>query len=362
MRFERQVRARLEAAGAAGCLVVAVSGGADSTAALLALHALVARSELPARLIACHVDHGLRPAAERAAELALLEQLTGRLAIELIVRHVDVAGARSRGRSSLEAAARRVRYTALGAVAIETGAAGVVTGHTADDQVETLLLRLLRGTGIAGLRGMSAASNYWTERTERTESTAQHEPGDGEPLLLRPLLGATRAETERYCRVRDACWAQDSSNDELRFRRNRIRQELLPLLRAIAPGAPAALLRLAAQAGVLDDWVEDEARRVLGEVWSTAGAQRLLARPAPALHPALRAAVVRAALLELIGPPGPPSQRHVSALMDLWIGPGGRRLAIGHGWRAVAESAGVRFTRTGSQSLTDRGSPDTVSG
>jgi tRNA(Ile)-lysidine synthase len=336
--FERRVRGSLRASGVAGGLIVAASGGADSTAALLALNALVTTGKVAVELRACYVDHGLRSNEERATELATLAQVCAGLGVELVVRRVDVEAARTRRHGSIEDAARRVRYAALGALAEELAAAAVVTGHTEDDQVETVLLRLLRGTGVRGLRGMSAVSRHWGE--------------DG-PLLLRPLLCTTRAETERYCRARGACWARDSSNALSRFRRNRVRHELLPLLREIAPGALGALLRLAGQAAALDDWINSEAQRVLDAVWTDDGLDRLLARPAQALHPALRAAVVRAVLVELIGPPGPPSERHVAALVELWTGARGRRLAVGYGWWATAEAGAVRFSRRAAEPLTD---------
>lgn len=348
--FERRLHASLPGGGPdrGDTVIVAVSGGADSSAALLAFQALIAAGRLEATVCACYVDHGLRAEAERAAEVALLRDACERIGVDLEVRAVDLPGARRVQRLSVEATARRLRYDALGAVAAARGAAAVVTGHTADDQVETVLLRLLRGTGVRGLRGMGAATRFW---------------GDAGPRLLRPLLGTTHEETQRYCAERGFAWAHDSSNDSPRFRRNRLRNELLPLMREIAPGGPAALLRLAGQAAALEEWLDAETQRLLPAVWRADGCGWLLVRPAPAAAPALLAEIVRAALIALVGPPGPPSERHVTATVDLWLGRRGRSLAIGHGWQAEAGDAGVRFRRRApADPLTEGRAPGSVAG
>jgi tRNA(Ile)-lysidine synthase len=332
-RFERRVQLVLGRAGlAAGAprLLVAVSGGADSTAALLSLHRLVQRGVIAAGLSACHVDHGLRPAEERVTELGLVEALCARLGVPLIVRQVDVTAARHSHKLSWEDAARQCRYAALRSGVEHAGAEAIVTGHTADDQVETVLLRILRGTGPRGLRGMEEWSRPW---------------GPDGPLLVRPLLSVSRTETERYCEDLCAPWCVDSSNMSPRFLRNRVRAELVPLLRSLAPGSPAALLRLSIQASTLADWLDLEAGRALAELWRPSPSGGTLLRPATPLHPYLAGAVVAMLLASLLEGSGASSERQVVAMVDLWTGPAGRRLSIRRGWLAESAQEGLTLAR-----------------
>ncbi|MBI4329550.1 MAG: tRNA lysidine(34) synthetase TilS, partial [Chloroflexi bacterium] len=155
--FERRLASALHAlhlAGRAGPLLLAVSGGPDSTALLAALAALRVRLSLQIRVL--HVDHGLRPDSPRDA--AYVRRLCQRLGVPTTVVKADVKRYRRDYRLSVEEAARQVRYAALARAAIEIGARAVLTAHTADDQAETVLLHLLRGTGLRGLSGMAASS------------------------------------------------------------------------------------------------------------------------------------------------------------------------------------------------------------
>ena len=160
------------------------------------------------------------------------------------------AGSRGRG---IEDIARKARYAALEEMAGRVGARFVVTAHTADDQAETILHRILRGTGLRGLSGMS--------RTRRL----------GPTTLLRPLLGMGRAELTAYLGDRQQPFRTDASNGDVRFTRNRIRKELLPLLAArYNPTIVAALLRLGELAGesqsLIDELVRDVAQRCVRRV------------------------------------------------------------------------------------------------
>ena len=231
-------------------VLVAVSGGGDSVALLRGLAALRVPGE--GRLIAAHVNHKLR-GADSDADQAFVQELCQQLglACEVALAAVDAtAGGRGRG---IEATARRARYAALEETAGRVGARFVVTAHTADDQAETILHRILRGTGIRGLRGMSRARPL------------------GPATLLRPLLGTGRAELVAYLRDRQQPFRSDASNRDLRFTRNHIRKELLPLLAAhYNPTIVAALLRLGELAGesqvLIDAMVRDVAQRCLRHV------------------------------------------------------------------------------------------------
>ena len=227
-RIEQATVAALGHAGAAR-LLVAVSGGADSSAALIALTERAARHGW--RIEAAYVDHGIAPPEVRTGFRQAVHTLAAACAVPLQVAAVDL-DARQPG---LEAAARSARYTCLAGCAQQVGADAIVTGHTADDQVETILLHLIRGSGIDGLTGMRACAPLPTDRVDL-------------PVLIRPLLAITRAETEATCRAFGIKAAHDPSNRDPAFLRNRVRSELLPLLREFNPAVGCALRRLAATA------------------------------------------------------------------------------------------------------------------
>ncbi len=208
-------------------LLVAVSGGPDSTALLLALASLA-----PAhgwRLTAAHVDHGLR-GADGATDRDLVARLAADLGVALVERRLVLDPG-----AGVEARARRARHRALAALAAASGASRIVLGHTADDQAETVLLRLLRGAGRGGLAGMRRARGR----------------------LLRPLLGATRADVRRFLAERDVPFAVDRSNADLRHARNRLRRLVLPFLAAefnprVVPGLASLATRLRDEDDLLD--------------------------------------------------------------------------------------------------------------
>ena len=205
-------------------VLVAVSGGADSVALLRGLVELKGNSG-SGRLIAAHFNHRLR-GAESDADEAFVCDLANRLEVSLeIGRSESPTGSTGDG---LEAAARAARYEFLTTTAQRVGARYVLTAHTADDQVETILHRILRGTGISGLAGIPRAREL--------------APGIS---LLRPLLAVTRNEVLAYLASATQPFREDSSNASLAFTRNRIRRELLPLLeKEYAPALRSALLRL----------------------------------------------------------------------------------------------------------------------
>jgi tRNA(Ile)-lysidine synthase len=212
--------------------VVAVSGGADSVALLR----ILAGWAQP--LVIAHLNHRLR-GDDSDADEAFVGALAESLGLACRSIAIDVAeAARQRG-DNLEETARQRRYEFLASVASETAAAWVATGHTADDQAETVLHRLVRGAGIQGLRGIAR------DRELR--------PG---LRLIRPLLAVTRADVVTYLREIGQPWREDLSNRDPAFTRNRIRHELLPLLRTFNPAIVDVLGRLAEQAGEIHGDVE----------------------------------------------------------------------------------------------------------
>jgi tRNA(Ile)-lysidine synthase len=211
--------------------VFAVSGGGDSVAMLRAAFAIKNRGGGRGQLFAAHLDHGLRGAAS-AGDAEWLKILCGRLKIPLEIGKADVAAIADLQGDGLEAAARTARYEFLQRTAEKLGARFVAVAHTADDQIETVLHRILRGTGIDGLRGIP---------TIRPLSPAV--------TLVRPLLAVRRRDVLDYLTSIGQDFRTDASNADFRMTRNRLRYELLPAIRSHYPGDfDAALLRLSARA------------------------------------------------------------------------------------------------------------------
>jgi tRNA(Ile)-lysidine synthase len=211
-------------------VLVAVSGGADSVALLRILARLKAPG--PGRLAVAHFNHALR-GADSLADEQFVAALAESLGLPCHLGRAAPAELQNAAADGLEAAARAARYDFLQATAEAVGARYLVTAHTADDQAETILHRILRGTGLAGLTGIGRV------RTLGPAVTA-----------IRPLLGVRRREVLDYLAAIDQPYRDDSSNAELRFTRNRIRHRLLPLLATeYNPAVVDVLLRLGVLAG-----------------------------------------------------------------------------------------------------------------
>jgi len=232
-------------------LVVAVSGGPDSVALLRAL--LASGTGGPGKLIVAHLNHQLR-GAESDADAAFVRGLYSELAtrcpdLELRVEHRDVRVRAQTEKANLENVARRLRYQWLLEVAQQAGLGWVATGHTADDQAETVLHHLLRGTGLKGLRGIAPCRDL----------------GPG-VKLLRPLLAVRRSDVLAFLEQLGQAWRQDSSNLDPTYTRNRLRLHLLPeLARQYNPQIVASLCRLAEQAEEAYGAEEEAARALLAQ-------------------------------------------------------------------------------------------------
>ena len=225
-------------------VLVAVSGGADSVALSRALAALKAGGD--GRLILAHFNHRLR-GAESDADQAFVAYLAAQLEIELIAgQAAGDLGSPGSG-EGLEGAARQARYDFLSQAAAKSGARYIATAHTADDQVETVLHNILRGTGLAGLAGIP--------RFRRLSETA---------TLVRPLLDVTRAEVIEYLQALKQSYRDDSTNQLSDYTRNRIRLQLLPLLENdYNPRVRQAIFRIAQIADQTDKFLSQEADRLL---------------------------------------------------------------------------------------------------
>ena len=213
-------------------IVFAVSGGPDSLAMLLATQYLGAR--LKKKIVVAHFSHGLRP-TEDEIERNLVRQVAENCGVKFTYGNANV--------NPSESAAREARYKYLAMVALEYDAIGILTAHTCDDQAETLLLRLVRGSGLKGVGSIREFSS----RTIQGNKV----------LLLRPMLKITRAQTEAACLECDVLPARDKSNDSLRYARNRIRSNVIPELEKINIQAQAALVSFTDRASKDNEFLED---------------------------------------------------------------------------------------------------------
>jgi tRNA(Ile)-lysidine synthase len=275
-------------------VLVALSGGADSVALLDVLRTLA--PELDVRLHAAHVDHGLRP--ESGEDAAFVADLCARWDIPLQIERVEVERAPGAAWEGLEAAARRSRHAALGQVAAAVGANRIATGHTADDQAETVLMRLLEGAGPRGLGGIAPVRGVY----------------------VRPLLDVSRASIEAHLCAREIGWVEDASNRDPRFVRNRMRAEVLPFLAArLDPAIAARLAGGAAMVRALIAALEREAHALLARLGARDDDGLVLpARALGALSEELGAEVLRAAA-ETLGAGGArraPVERALRRVLD----------------------------------------------
>jgi tRNA(Ile)-lysidine synthetase-like protein len=232
-------------------VVVAVSGGQDSTCLL---HALKRLRDGP-DLVAAHVDHALRP--ESASEAATVAGRAEALGIPAVVRRVDAGAYRQEhGPLALQHAARIVRYEALASIVADVGGQAALVAHTADDQAETILLHLLRGTGLTGLGGMRLDDQLDPARLGPVPAELASQALATPLRVVRPLLRIPRATTLAYCQEERLALTPDPSNDTDRYARNRIRRDLLPHLEQYNPGIKRVLARTAELATDDEDALE----------------------------------------------------------------------------------------------------------
>jgi tRNA(Ile)-lysidine synthase len=210
--------------------LVGVSGGPDSVCLLHLLCQM--RNELGVSIHAVHLHHGLR-GKEADGDAEYVGRLAARLGISFTVGKKDVMSFRQEHRCSVEEAAREVRYLFFSDEALSVQAQKVALAHTADDQAETILLHLLWGAGSRGLKGMAPIENWRSPVTGASIT------------VVRPLLEVTRSETEAYCQACDLQPREDTTNRSPRFLRNRIRAEVLPLLKNLNPRIRETLGRTA---------------------------------------------------------------------------------------------------------------------
>ncbi len=293
-------------------LLVAVSGGPDS---VCLLHILVKlQEELKAKLHVAHLNHQLR-GAESEADADYVSDLAHQWGVPATIERRDVKGYQARQRLSLEEAAREVRYSFLTQVAGAIGANRVAVGHTKDDHIETILMHLIRGAGTRGLRGLQPYTE-WKSKT-------------GSLIIIRPLLEISHQETEDYCRHHRLAPRLDASNLSLSPLRNRIRQQLLPLLKSYNPRVAEALLRTGRIASDDIDFLDREIARLWDEVAQQRGETIILDKERfDQLPPTLQRYLLRASVEKLLGSAKDIEMRHIEEMMSALAKPAGKRLSL----------------------------------
>lgn len=272
------VREKLMAAGiqAGETLVLAVSGGPDSMVLLDAMRCL--QPDYGVQLAVVHINHGLRKQA--AKDQKVVEKYCGKHKLLLSVKQIDVKSKLGKGQSGLEERARELRYTALRQAAYKLKSRFIVTAHTQDDQVETIVFNFLRGSGLRGLGGMQ----------EVTED------------ILRPLLTVPKADLLAYAKRYKLAFAVDTTNRDLKFARNRIRRRLLPALREYNPALDRVLIQNSYIFRQAHTVVTDLARHYLN-LLRDPKADRLSISVSrlTELSPFMQVEVIKVAILEVLG-------------------------------------------------------------
>ena len=323
-------------------VAVAVSGGADSVALLVAM--ADSRAETGIVLSAIHVHHGLR-GAEADGDAEFVAQISKRLDVPLYTKRGDVAALAAARSQGIEEAARALRYQSFQELLTEHKVDTVTTAHTLDDQAETVLMKMLRGAWTEGLGGIAPLVTM---------------KGG---CIVRPLLEVTRAEVVAYLEGRGQPWREDSTNQELTFTRNRVRYALLPQLREFQPRIAEQLSRMAAVARDEEAWWARELTRVMpgmvlpgkpvrggGRTNSTrpgeAGVAMELER-LRALHPALQRRLLRAAAEQLGSALSFDQTEAVRALTDVGERVAGKgRVELGAGLTAERTARELRLSRS----------------
>ena len=222
-------------------IVVGVSGGSDS----LCLLDLIYKSGLP--VIVGHLNHGLREEASSEAEM--VHHFCEERSIPCVIEQVDVRAIAKTSRQSIEEAGRKARYQFLFQLAVEKKVQAVAVAHNLDDQVETILMHLLRGSGMTGLKGM----DYCQTPNEWSDSIP----------LVRPLLDFPKVEIMDYCAENNLVYANDNTNQDQTYYRNHLRMELVPYLETYNPQVKARLVSMAEVLRQEDDYLRQESQSAI---------------------------------------------------------------------------------------------------
>ncbi len=296
-------------------ILVAVSGGPDSVCLLHLLFNL--QKELQISLHIAHLDHALR-GAEAEADALYVAGLARKLGIPASIEKRDVKAFRKVHRLSLEEAAREVRYAFLAELAEEVGAECVATGHTLNDQAETILLHIIRGSGTRGLRGLQPAQTLQFLNQKLT--------------VIRPLLEICREDTVSYCKQHRLSPRTDSTNQSTGFLRNRVRLELLPLLKDYNSGIIDSLLRISRIASDDLAFLESESEIAWQRIVHLQNGTFIFEKKNfMSLAPALQRQLLRRAVEGLLGTLKDIETRHIEEILNSLAKPPGRSFNLPEG-------------------------------
>jgi tRNA(Ile)-lysidine synthetase-like protein len=279
-------------------VLVGVSGGPDSMALLALLRSLAPSQDW--RIEVAHLDHRLRGGS--AADAAFVDHAAAQMGLRAVLAARDVAELGAQRGWSLEVSGRQARYAFLARVAADEGADVVAVAHHADDQVETVLMNIVRGAGLTGLAGMDARSHYPLRADEIVSLERMREPvaTGWPPPLVRPLLDFRKQELVAFLARNEIAYREDPTNADMGFLRNRIRHQILPLLEEANPRVREAILRTAALARDDRDFIGGEVDAAWSRVVTEAeGRLEFAIVPWEDLSPALQRRLLRRAVGQL---------------------------------------------------------------
>ncbi len=310
-------------------VLAAVSGGADSVCLLDLLR--LAQPRLRLKLAAFHLNHGLRQSASR--DEGFVRKLCRDWGIDLVVESADVVGYAKRQRLGIEEAGRELRYRYAERAARKLGSEVIALGHTANDNLETMLLNLARGAGPRGLAGIPVT------RTSETNHQGTKAPMS-RITFVRPLIDIERNQLERYLRSRGIDWVEDESNLNVNFRRNLVRSEVVPVLARVNPNvignARRAAQMLVEEGEFLDGLAEGASREVVD---ASKGRVRIDILKFKEYNNILKRRMLKLALPEL-------DSQAVEGVLEFCNHDSGGRLTLTRGVRAHRRRGMIEFERT----------------
>ena len=319
-----------------GPVLLAVSGGADSVALMYVLHQLQQRGRLDVQLTIGHVNHKLRGQSADADE-EFVVQLAEKMALKSLTRTVDTKAYAQSEKISIETAARKLRIDALTEMARQAGCCLVATAHHADDNAETIIHRLLRGTGFRGLAGIRPRQKF-----------------DGDITFIRPMLSVTREQIVDYCESKNLPWRHDHTNDEFAYTRNKIRHLLLPYLQENCDIPIAELLNSLADASRrLYEKIQAQTQKLRPSVVieEDAGRVTLDKETFSKLNPLIQAEFINAALGTIGSGLGKITQNHYHAITSLAAEPTNTTIQLPGGFRVIANHDEIIFTKSQTKEL-----------
>ena len=304
-------------------VLVAVSGGVDSLALLYLLEQF--SKEIGYELFVAHLNH-LARGVESDEDARFVEIEAGKLSLPVFVEQVDVRLEKKHLKTSFQESARILRYQFLEKTLSSINGDKIAVGHTADDQIETVLMNLLRGAGLKGLSGMPKKRGR----------------------VIRPLLGCNRNELEFFLKNQDMSYRKDSSNSENKYLRNKIRHDLIPYLRTFNNDISKNLLSLAEIVRDEDDWISGETRDLYAQLVRTSNEERELSFKIPDFqkqHQAMKRRVIREALCQLSGSLRGITALHIRQILDLFARARvGSRLKLPGNVRVFCDYEAVNFS------------------